>query len=72
MGTSRKEEKIKEHENVQIEVMKTYCIPVPFFSIQPPWLGVPSPSFSNPNVKTDHIWKPHNQLLQQYAQCIYI
>jgi len=29
-------------------------IPVPFFSIHSPWLGVLSPSFSNPNVKTNH------------------
>lgn len=31
-----------------------HTIPVPVFSIQLPWLGVPFPSFSYPNVNTYH------------------
>ena len=37
--------------NKQRDNKKCHHIPVPFFSIQFPWLEVPSPSFSNPNVE---------------------
>jgi hypothetical protein len=40
------------YNNARVEIIRSHCIPVPVFSIQPPWLGVPFPSFSHPNVKT--------------------